>query len=224
VSAAALALLAVAGCGGAAAPLQSPAPHTPSHGASSARTATGSASSPRIAARRAFSSHTVATGAFSWLRPQSPPAGWRLARAPDGATLAYPPEWKTVAGDRGSLSAALRDRAGGYIGYLNLTPRQGDERQSNWTTFRIRHNEAEGNRHVRLIAATQNRRFARGAEACVQDAYTTSTGTRYVEVACLLGGRRPSVVVAASPPALWRLLAPTLERAISAAAAGIGAS
>jgi hypothetical protein len=207
VSAAALALLAVAGCGGVVARrLQSPTPHTPSHGARTGVTG------------RASSARTVETGPFSWLRPQSPPAGWKSVRAADGAILAYPPEWKTVAGDRGSLSAALRDRTGGYVGYLNLTPRQGDERQSSWSAFRIRHNEAEGNRDVRLIAASRHLHFARGAAACVQDAYTTSIGARYVEIACLLAGRRPSVVVAASPPARWRLQAPTLERAISAAA------
>jgi hypothetical protein len=133
--------------------------------------------------------------------------------------LAYPPDWHTVPGDRGSLSAALRDRAGSYVGYLNLTPRQGDERQSSWTAFRIRHNQAEGDRDLRLIAAALKLRLARETAACVQDAYTTSIGTRYVEIACLFGGRRPSVVVAAAPPGRWALQAQTLERAVSAAAA-----
>lgn len=209
MSAAALALLAVAGCGGAVARRsQSPAPHTPPAVASSGP------SSP---------SETLATtgGAFSWLRPRLPPAGWRLARAADGATLAYPSAWKTVSGDRGSLSAALRDRAGGYVGYLNLTPRQGDERMSSWKTFRIRHNRAEGNRDVRLVADAPSLRFARQLAACVQDSYTTSIGTRYMEIACLFGGSRASVVVAAAPPARWRAQAPTLERAVSAAAAGL---
>lgn len=211
MSAAALALLAAAGCGGAVARRsQSPAPHTPFAHAPSAPGAP--------------SGRHAAAGAFSWLRPHTPPVGWKLARASDGAILAYPRGWTTVAGDRGSLSAALRDRAGGYLGYLNLTPRQGEERQSNWETFRIRHNRAEGNRDVRLLAATRNLRFAHRSAACVQDSYTTSIGARYVEIACLLGGSRPSVVVAAAPPARWRLQAPTLELAVSATATGLAAS
>lgn len=128
-----------------------------------------------------------------------------------------------MVGDRGSLSAALRDRTGRYLGYLNVTPRQADERQSNWTTFRILHNRAEGNRDVRLIAAGNDLRLASERAACVQDSYATSTDARYMEIACLIGGRAPAVVVAAAPPVRWRLQAPTLERAVSAAATGIGA-
>lgn len=83
------------------------------------------------------------------------------------------------------------------------------------------HNEAEGNRDVHLVAAARNVRFAHLSAACVQDSYTTSTGARYMEVACLFGGRRPSVVVAAAPPSRWRLQAQTLERAVSATATGL---
>jgi hypothetical protein len=203
VSAAALALLAVAGCGGAVARRsQSPAPHT-----RLAHAGPGRGSTVR----------TTTSGAFSWLRPAPLPRGWHVDRGASGAILAFPPSWRTVAGDRGSLSAALRDRNGRYLGYLNLTPRQGDERLSSWTTFRIRHNEAEGNHDVRLLAARRGLRLARWTVACVQDAYTTSTAVRYMEFACLTGGRHPSAVVAAAPPADWRLETPTLELAVSLA-------
>lgn len=67
----------------------------------------------------------------------------------------------------------------------------------------------------------QHLRLASERAACVQDSYATSTDARYMEIACLIGGRAPAVIVAAAPPARWRVQAPTLERAVSAAAAGI---
>jgi hypothetical protein len=154
---------------------------------------------------------------FAWLRPQPPPAGWRLARTPAGATLPYPAGWRLVAGDLGTVTAALRDAHGRYLGYLNLTPRQGAERQAGWASFRVRHNEAEGNRDDRVLAARGGLRFSTGRGACVQDSYVTSSGVSYMEIACLIDGRRPSVVVGAAPPAAWRAQAGAIERAIDAA-------
>src|SRR5690349_14564120 len=50
---------------------------------------------------------------------------WTSATISSGAaTLAYPSSWKPVPGDAGTVSVALRDRAGRYRGYLNVTPRQ----------------------------------------------------------------------------------------------------
>lgn len=123
--------------------------------------------------------------------------------------------WTAIGGDRGSASAVLRDRGGGFLGYLNLTPRQGDERQADWASFRLLHNRAEGNSHVRLLASGSGLRFSSGRGACVKDSYDTVTGNRFVEIACLVGGRRPSVIVGASPPSAWPAQAPTIERAIS---------
>jgi hypothetical protein len=138
-----------------------------------------------------------------------------MAKTLDGATLSYPTTWTAIEGDRGSASAALRDRDGGFLGYLNLTPRQGGERQENWASFRVRHNRAEGNSHVRLLASAHGLRFSSGQGTCVKDSYDTLTGKSYVEIACLVDGRRPSVIVGASPPSAWLLQAPTIERAIS---------
>jgi hypothetical protein len=109
----------------------------------------------------------------------------------------------------------LRDRHGRFLGYLNLTPRQDGERQANWDSFRLLHNRAEGNSHVRLLASAYGLRFSSGRGACVKDSYDTATGNSYVEIACLVGGRRPSVIVGASPPSAWPAQAPTLKRAIS---------
>jgi hypothetical protein len=51
----------------------------------------------------------------------------------------------------------------------------------------------------------------------VRDSYTTAKGNRFVEVACLISGRRASsVIVAAAPPAQWASQWPTLQRAIEA--------
>jgi hypothetical protein len=144
------------------------------------------------------------------------PSGWLIARTPLGATLAYPPSWRALGGDRGTVSAALRDGQGRYLGYLNVTPRQGNERQSSWGTFRAAHNRGEGDRNVRVLASARGLRLSSGTAACVKDAYTTSIGTHYVEIACLTAGAHPVVVVGAAPPDQWRALSPVIARAISA--------
>jgi hypothetical protein len=154
--------------------------------------------------------------AFSWLRPGPAPAGWRGQRTPLGATLPSPPAWREVAGDRGTASAVLSDPAGRYLGYLNLTPRQGAEHVASWSSFRPAHNRAEGDRDVRVLAAARGLRFRAGSGACVEDSYTTATGARYIEVACLISGSHPSVVVGAAPPAQWSAQEPVIARAISA--------
>ncbi len=145
----------------------------------------------------------------------SAPAGWRIARTPQGATLAFAPGWHALAGDRGTLSAARRDAAGRFLGYLNLTPRQGSESLSNWSTFRAHHNREEGDRHVRVLAAARRLRVAGREASCVKDSYTTSSGVAYVELACLLGGERSAVIVGAAPPDEWAAQSPDIERSVS---------
>jgi hypothetical protein len=171
----------------------------------------GNASAPRTALARA--------PAFAWLAPTVAPGGWRSTRIAGGATLSYPRSWKIVHGDRGTATAALLDSNGRYLGYLNLTPRQGSERQTNWSAFRPHHNAEEGERNVTLQASASGLRFASGRGACVQDAYTTVAGTRYEEIACLVAGADgESVIVGAAPSQDWPTQASTIERAISALA------
>jgi hypothetical protein len=99
---------------------------------------------------------------------------------------------------------------------LNLTPRQGQETLGDWSAFRVEHNGEEQEHAVRSLAAVSKRGFRRGEVSCVQDAYTTGTGTRYVEVACLVQGRKNTVVVVgATPPNDWPRISPLLERAIA---------
>lgn len=154
---------------------------------------------------------------FGWLHPGSPPAGWHAVQIPSGAVLPYPPSWRRVHGDPGTASAVLLDRGHRVVGYLNVTPRQGAETPRNWTRFRPTHNGEEGDTSVRTLATATGLKFRTGQGSCVEDSYKTTTGARYVELACLVqGDRTSSVVVGASPPAQWPRVSPVLERSISA--------
>jgi hypothetical protein len=156
-----------------------------------------------------------ASGPFAWLSPAAPPTGWTVARTHGGATLAYPPGWTPIKTDPGTASVARLGPDGRIDGFLNATPRQGTETLANWSRFRPRHNEGEGDRGVHLVAATADGHFRSGRGACVIDTYTTSKAA-YREIACLVTGPRSSaVVVAAAPRALWDQHAPALQRAVS---------
>jgi hypothetical protein len=155
-----------------------------------------------------------ASGSFDWLRPASPPTGWNVARTSGGAMLAYPPGWTPIKTDPGTASVALLGGGERIDGYLNATPRQGTETLADWSRFRPQHNQGEGDRGVRLVAAT-TARFRTGRGACVIDTYATSKAS-YREIACLVSGPSSSaVVVAAAPIALWDQQAATLQRAVS---------
>jgi hypothetical protein len=156
-----------------------------------------------------------ASGPFGWLRPAPPPAGWKVTRTEGGAVLAYPPGWTPIKTDPGTASVALLGRGGRINGYLNATPRQGIETLADWGRFRPQHNKGEGDRAVRVLAATTTARFRSGRGACVIDTYTTSKAS-YREIACLVSSKGSSaVVVAAAPTALWNQQAATLQRAVS---------
>jgi hypothetical protein len=161
---------------------------------------------------------TAAAGPFPALRPAPPPAGWRTATLPSGAALAYPASWHAIRTDSGTASAALTGARGAFLGYLNLTPRQGGETLANWPGFRVSHNREEGNLVVTAQGSARGVHFRDGARGtCVRDAYTTKTHLRFVEVACLIhGARADSVIVAAAPPEQWARQWPTLRRALEA--------
>src|ERR1700729_2487721 len=156
-----------------------------------------------------------ASGPFGWLRPASPPTGWNVARTQGGAVLAYPPGWKPLKTDPGTASMALLGGGERIDGYLNATPRQGNETLADWNRFRPQHNQDEGERDVRVLATTTTALFRSGRGACVIDNYTPSKAS-YREIACLVSGPGSSaVVVAAAPIALWDQQAATLQRAVS---------
>jgi hypothetical protein len=134
--------------------------------------------------------------------------------------MAYPPGWVPVKADPGTASVALFSAKHTYLGYLNITPRQGNETLANWGHFRVDHNAEEGDRNLTTVAVATGRHLGGGAASCVQDAYTTSAGIRYMEIACLAAGRRTSVViVGAGPPTDWATVSPLLERAITSLSA-----
>lgn len=164
---------------------------------------------------RRSGAHGQTPPAFSWLsRPA--PLRWPAIRIRSGAALTYPPGWRLVSGDPGSATAVLLQGDGGYLGYLNLTPRQRAESLGNWSSFRVAHNREEGDTHVTLLAAAHGLRFRTGKGSCVEDDYETKTAARFREIACLVtGSRTTSVIVGAAPPDVWRRMAPTIEQAMT---------
>ncbi len=144
------------------------------------------------------------------------PRGWSVASIPTGAQLSYPPGWHRTRADPGTATAALIAPDGRYVGYLNVTPQQGGEEVTGWASFRISHNAQEGDRIVTRLGAATGLRFLTGSGSCVNDAYTTSIGARYIEIACIVkGSTSTSVVVGATTPGAWTQMSPLLEQAIS---------
>jgi hypothetical protein len=155
-------------------------------------------------------------GAFARLIRAPAPKTWSHATiASGGATLSYPPSWKPIPGDEGTVTVALRDNAGLYRGYLNVTPRQGAERLAGWAAFRTAHNMGEGDTRVRELAAAEHLRFGNARGSCVIDDYLSRVASHpYREVACLIAGARYThVFVGATLRADWPSLGGVVERA-----------
>jgi hypothetical protein len=169
----------------------------------------GSASKPRVGRHPA---------AFAWLHPETVPPGWRTLRLPGSAAgLSAPASWKPARSDPGTKTLVERGPSGGIVGYLNATPRQGDENAADWAGFRVAHNRGEGDREERRLAAARDLRFRSATGSCVIDSYLTSSGNRYREIACLVAGRSSTtVIVAAAPPSRWHSERSLLQRAVSA--------
>jgi hypothetical protein len=156
---------------------------------------------------------------FGWLASTTPPATWSRLTVPSGlGTLSSPPGFRTVGGDPGSLSVALRNSAGTYLGYLNVTPRQGPETLQDWAAFRLTHLQSDDAVSVHEDAMVQSVRTEAAVRSCVIDDYVTKVGHhQFHEVACyVMRGSVGSVVVAATPSGgpvnVWT----QLERAVAA--------
>lgn len=159
------------------------------------------------------------SGVFSWLADRPAPASWHRLALPDGsAVLSYPPALRPIAGDRDTVSAALRSPAGAYLLYLNSTPRQGGENLRNWAGFRLRLLASDDASSDHEDDAATGLKFRGGTGSCIIDDYVTRIGVRhYREIACLVQGRiGASVVVAAAPAARWASALPLLEQAVAA--------
>jgi hypothetical protein len=169
----------------------------------------GSGSKPQLGRR---------PGAFAWLHPEAVPPGWRTLRLPGSAAgLSAPASWKPARSDAGTKTLVSRGPSGQIVGYLNATPRQGDENAANWAGFRVAHNRGEGDREERRLASARDLHFRSATGSCVIDSYLTSSGNRYREIACLVAGRSSTtVIVAAAPPSRWHAYRSLLQRAVSA--------
>jgi hypothetical protein len=131
--------------------------------------------------------------------------------------MAYPPSWRQAHGDPGTATAVLKSADGSFLGYLNLTPRQGKESLANWSSFRVDHNGDEGDVDIKRLAFANGMHFRSGRGSCVKDSYATRSGGHYVEIACLVVGKRSAaVIVGAAPPSQWSHEVGAVDRAIEA--------
>ncbi len=162
------------------------------------------------------SSNSSGGNAFGWVHAGPAPGGWPVMRTSAGAVMGYPAGWRSLSGDRGTATRALLGSSGHILGYLNLTPRQGSETLADWAGFRLDHNQEEGDRHVTRLGSAHGLHVGGGSATCVRDRYDTALGTSYLEIACLVQGRRTGVVVvAAAPPDRWSAMSAALEQAIN---------
>lgn len=158
-------------------------------------------------------------GSFGWLASTAPPATWSRLTVPSGlGTLFSPPGFRTVDGDPGTLSVVLRNSVGTYLGYLNVTPRQGHETLQDWTAFRLSHLLGDDAVSVHEDAAVRSVRTTGAVRSCVTDDYVTTVGHHHFhEVACYItSGSIRSVVVGATPSGDPAHVWTQLERAVAA--------
>jgi hypothetical protein len=153
------------------------------------------------------------------LASTAPPTTWTRLTLPSGlGSLSVPPGFRAVAGDQGTATLALLGSDGTYLGYLNVTPRQGDERLAGWAAFRLDHLRSDGSISVRQDGAVDSVRTGQSLRSCVTDDYVTEIGHHHFhEVACLvMTTSASSVVVAATPSGDPAHLFAQLERTVAA--------
>ena len=174
------------------------------------------ASGSRVVIDGARSARGPSARASFWPHPAMPPRGWRRGSIASGdASVSYPASWKPIPGDTGTVSFSLRDAGGAYLGYINVTPRQGAEQLHGWAQFRLRRNRAEGATRVRAVASVERLPFASATGSCVIDDYLSRVGAHpYREVACIVAGHRAtSVLVGAARLSEWNNLRAVLKLA-----------
>lgn len=160
---------------------------------------------------------------FGWFRAASPPSAWnRLGLPGQRAVLAYPPSLHRMESDPGSVTAGLTAAGDRVLVYLNATPKQGDETLRDWPGFRVAHLREEGQTAIHTDAVSRPLRFDGGDGRCVIDDYRTKAhDNHYREIACFVrAAHGGSVLVAATPSAMWARYGGLLERAVSAYRAG----
>ena len=187
--------------------------------------AVSSAHQPRPSARVATASsgapdprRSSRAGPFAWLASTAAPTTWTRLTLPSGlGSLSVPPGFRAVRGDPGTATLALLGPDSTYLGYLNVTPRQGDERLAGWAAFRLAHLRGDGSISAIQDGAVQSVGSGPSLRSCVSDDYVTEIGHhRFHEVACLvMTTSAGSVVVAATPSGDPAHLWTQLERAVA---------
>ena len=158
-------------------------------------------------------------GPFAWLASTAPPTTWARLTLPAGlGSLSLPPGFRAVPGDPGTASFAVLGSDGTYLGYLNVTPRQGDERLADWAAFRLAHLRGDETISATQDGSVQSVQTANTMRSCVTDDYVTEVGHHHFhEVACLvMTTSAASVVVAATPSGDPAHLWAQVERAVAA--------
>lgn len=171
----------------------------------------------------ALSSSSVAASAavspqFRWFAPRPAPSSWKHLSLPaGGSVLSFPSSMAPIKGDAQSISVAKKDASGKIVMYLNVTPKQGNERLDTWPAFRLAHIREESGPPVHESGQALGLRFLAGRGTCVMDDYfSRGRLNHYREIACFVQGRRSaSVLVASAPVADWGQAATVLERAVS---------
>jgi hypothetical protein len=141
-------------------------------------------------------------GSMTAIASTTPPAGARKVTLSSGlGSIALPAGFVPVGGDPGTASFARLAPDGSYVGFLNVTPRQGDERLEGWAAFRLAHLRSEGSMSALEHGAVEGVPTAQDARSCLTDDYVTQIGHHHFqEIACLvMTGSTGDVVVAATP-------------------------
>ena len=85
---------------------------------------------------------------------------------------------------------AARTAGGEILGYLNITPQQGQETLANWASFRPAHNQEEGDSNLMALASATGFQFqgarARASRTAMRP--SPSTGTSKLPASCGAGG------------------------------------
>jgi hypothetical protein len=181
--------------------------------------AAGASNATKPTTAHSESAGSATPGSFGWLASTTPPATWARLTIPSGlGTLSSPPGFRTVNGDPDTLSEALRNSSGTYLGYLNVTPRQGSETLQDWAALRLSHLRSDDAVSVHEDAKVQSVRTAAAVRSCVIDDYTTTVGHhQFHEVACyVMRGSAGSVVVGATPSGDPAHVWTQLEHAVAA--------
>ena len=115
------------------------------------------------------------------------------------------------------MTVSLRDARRRFVGYLNVTPRQGAEQLHGWAAFRTNRNRDEGDGHVNQVADADGLHFRAARGSCVIDDYISRVGSHpYREIACIVKGHRHTdVFIGAGLRQDWNTVRGTLERAAS---------